>query len=143
MPPSRVSHAVVRGGSRRIPRPRLGENTLQLADELVVTQAPDGTWFVAVRCVFGGVECGGWISLGICVLGVLRVCSRGSKVSGQGLGLGLFLQLAGAGDPWRRRWFDCGRCVLVVAACLVDRHRLQSSHSCVYWCVCCFLLQGG
>lgn len=49
MPPSRLSHAVVRGGSRRIPRPRLGENTLQLADELVVTQAPDGTWFVAVR----------------------------------------------------------------------------------------------
>jgi hypothetical protein len=28
-----------------------GENTLQLADELVVTQSPDGTWFVAVRCV--------------------------------------------------------------------------------------------
>lgn len=49
MAPSRLSHAVVRGGSRRIPRPRLGENTLQLADELVVTQAPDGTWFVAVR----------------------------------------------------------------------------------------------
>jgi hypothetical protein len=49
MPPNRLSHAVVRGGSRRIPRPRLGENTLQLADELVVTQSPDGAWFVAVR----------------------------------------------------------------------------------------------
>jgi hypothetical protein len=37
------------GGARRIPRPRLGENTLLLADELVVTQAADGRWFVAVR----------------------------------------------------------------------------------------------
>jgi len=55
MPPARLSRAVVMGGSRRIPRPRLGENTLQLADELVVTQAPDGTWFVAVRWVFLGV----------------------------------------------------------------------------------------
>jgi hypothetical protein len=30
---------------------RGGQNTLQLADELVVTQSPDGTWFVAVRWV--------------------------------------------------------------------------------------------
>jgi hypothetical protein len=49
MPPSRLSRAVVLGGARRIPRPRLGENTLLLADELVVTQAADGRWFVAVR----------------------------------------------------------------------------------------------
>lgn len=64
MPPNRISNAVVRGGSRRIPRPRLNENTLQLADELVVTQAPDGTWFVAVRCVFLGGMCCWWLSEG-------------------------------------------------------------------------------
>jgi hypothetical protein len=60
MSPNRLSHAVVRGGSRRIPRPRLGENTLQLADELVVTQSPDGTWFVAVRwaLIWGSVLLG-------------------------------------------------------------------------------------
>uniref|UniRef100_A0A383WNJ7 Inward rectifier potassium channel C-terminal domain-containing protein n=1 Tax=Tetradesmus obliquus TaxID=3088 RepID=A0A383WNJ7_TETOB len=49
MPPHRLSRAVVLGGARRIPRPRLGENTLLLADELVVTQGADGRWFVAVR----------------------------------------------------------------------------------------------
>jgi hypothetical protein len=32
-----------------------GRYTLQLADELVVTQSPDGTWFVAVRWVCLGV----------------------------------------------------------------------------------------
>lgn len=50
MPPQRLSRAVVLGGARRVPWPRLGENTLLLADELVVTQAADGRWFVAVRC---------------------------------------------------------------------------------------------
>eukprot|EP00878_Enallax_costatus_P043239 GHUV01051075.1.p1 GENE.GHUV01051075.1~~GHUV01051075.1.p1 ORF type:complete len:115 (+),score=2.05 GHUV01051075.1:131-475(+) len=49
MPPSKVSKAVVLGGSRRVPWPRLGENTLLLADELVVTQAADGRWFLVVR----------------------------------------------------------------------------------------------
>jgi hypothetical protein len=49
MPPSRVSRAVVLGGARRIPRPRLGENTMLLSDELVVTQGANGRWFVAVR----------------------------------------------------------------------------------------------
>lgn len=49
MPPSRVSKAVVMGGSRRVPWARLGENTLLLADELVVTQAADGRWFLVVR----------------------------------------------------------------------------------------------
>eukprot|EP00879_Flechtneria_rotunda_P033714 GHRR01037419.1.p1 GENE.GHRR01037419.1~~GHRR01037419.1.p1 ORF type:complete len:132 (-),score=25.95 GHRR01037419.1:177-572(-) len=50
MPPHHVSRAVVCGGARRVPWPRLGENTLLLADELVLTQAPGGRWFVAVRC---------------------------------------------------------------------------------------------
>lgn len=49
MPPQKVSKAVVMGGSRRVPRARLGENTLLLADELVVTQAADGRWFLVVR----------------------------------------------------------------------------------------------
>eukprot|EP00879_Flechtneria_rotunda_P009517 GHRR01009961.1.p1 GENE.GHRR01009961.1~~GHRR01009961.1.p1 ORF type:complete len:908 (+),score=299.94 GHRR01009961.1:108-2726(+) len=49
MPPHHVSRAVVCGGARRVPWPRLGENTLLLADELVLTQAPGGRWFVAVR----------------------------------------------------------------------------------------------
>eukprot|EP00775_Hariotina_reticulata_P012504 gene12504-12639_t len=48
MPPSRVSRAVVLGGARRVPCPRLGENTMLLSDELVVTQGANGRWFVAV-----------------------------------------------------------------------------------------------
>jgi hypothetical protein len=60
MPPNRLSRAVVLGGARRIPRPRLGENTLLLADELVVTQAADGRWFVAVRCAIAGLCIVSW-----------------------------------------------------------------------------------
>jgi hypothetical protein len=126
MPPGRTSHAVVRGGSRRIPRPRLGENTLQLADELVVTQAPDGTWFVAVRCVIcWPLRC------------MIRYCTviptdrrlgppdfNNKEPTSVVFGVGwqqppLHVQWAGDAQAPDETWFVAVRCVCVLTAALL------------------------
>lgn len=77
LPPVRLSRAVVLGGARRVPAARLGENTLLLADELVVTQAADGRWFVAVRCErdWGGA---GWPQWGL--QGISTASCKGGQV---------------------------------------------------------------